>query len=174
MTERAQRAKRPSKKQTAAESEGRGTTASGRPIRASSHEGFRDVTTVVNTDPAFHYRWVRDVEDNGRRLFNLQSLGWEFVDATKETRLGVGESGVHKPQNKTMGSIYRIPAGGDGGFLYLMRIPKDLMEDVEDWKEGERKGKEASLFNPHREEEGQYMKDSTERWSDLRKRRVSD
>jgi hypothetical protein len=135
--------------------------AGGRPQRNARSIGeFRDILGVLNKDPDWRYRWVSSLEEFDKRIFDARRAGWEFVDATKETDLILGEYAVAKTEKD--GSLYRIPAGRrmKGEYLYLMRMPEEFAQEVDDWKQQRIDDKEADMFRKQRpeddEEKGQY------------------
>ena len=105
--------------------------------------GFRDILTVEGKDPDYHYRWVLDESEQGRRVFTHQRAGYTF--ATIEEGLQIGQSNVYKSDN--VGSLIRVP-NDDGRWLHLMKIPKDWHEDDLKAKAAETDAKEASIKNP--------------------------
>lgn len=140
--------------------ESRASTLSDRPERIPL-VGHRDKLTVRGKDPAFVYRFVKDVpgivQDNsgsiqltpGQRIMRFQQAGWEFVQAED---VEVGANNVYKTEN--VGSIVRVPAGTNE-FLYLMRIKRE-------WYEEDQKAKDKLLIDAERQfsgptqEEGMY------------------
>lgn len=105
--------------------------------------GFRDILTVDGKDPEYHYRWVLDESEVGRRVFTRQRAGYTF--ATVEDGLQIGQSSVYKSDN--IGSCIRVP-NDDGRWLYLMKIPKDWHEDDLKAQSIEIDEKEASIKTP--------------------------
>jgi hypothetical protein len=79
---------------------------------------------VEGLDPSFEYRWVKDVSEQGQRIYRFLAGGWEF---SPKENLQVGQEAVFNSEN--LGSLIRVP-GGRGEYLYLMRIPKEwYLED---------------------------------------------
>jgi hypothetical protein len=85
--------------------------------------GNRDILTVDGLDPTYEYRWVRDVSEDGQRIFRFLNAGWEF---SPKDNLVVGQNMVFKSDN--LGSIVRTPAGR-GEYLYLMRVYKEWFNE---------------------------------------------
>ena len=109
---------RPRKDETRAESTGQ------RPAKRVPINGFRDKLSVEGCDPNYVYRWVLDSSEGGQRIMQCNAAGYEFV--TKEQGITVGQGSVYKSDN--VGSIIRTP-GGNGDFLYLMRISKEFHDE---------------------------------------------
>lgn len=86
--------------------------------------GFRNILTVENKDPNYHYAWPVDTSDRGQEIAKCLSAGYDFV--RPEEKAVIGESSVFKTDN--VGSIIRVPAG-QGEFHYLMKIPNEFYED---------------------------------------------
>jgi hypothetical protein len=106
---------RPRKDQTRAEASGY------RPTR-SSVGGYRDKLPVKGMDPAFHYRWFLGDSVDSYRIMSALDRGYSFAPAEGHA---IGELHVYKVEDGSS-SVVRIPAGRDGGHLYLMRIPIEL------------------------------------------------
>lgn len=109
---------RPRKDETRAESTGQ------RPAKRVPINGFRDKLSVGGCDSNYVYRWVLDSNEGGQRIMQCNAAGYEFV--TGEQGITVGQGSVYKSDN--VGSIIRTP-GGNGDFLYLMRIPKEFHDE---------------------------------------------
>lgn len=88
--------------------------------------GMRDILTVYGKDPSKKYRFVKDKDENGMRMQTFIRGGWTFTDP-KAAGITVGEENVHKSKKGT-GSVVRYPAG-EGEWLYLMEISKELWEE---------------------------------------------
>lgn len=136
--------------------------ADGRPQRNAHSIGeFRDILGVLNKDPEWRYRWILSTLEFDKRIYDARRAGWEFVDATKEKDLIPGEYAVGKG-NGIEGSFYRIPAGRrtKDEFLYLMRMPEDYAQEVDDWKANKIDDNESDLFRKRTveddDEKGQY------------------
>jgi hypothetical protein len=86
--------------------------------------GFRNILTLENTNPNFHYFWAVDDSELGTEITRLRYAGYEFV--RKEEKILVGEAQVY--QTEDVGSLIRVPAGG-GKYHYLMRIPLEWYEE---------------------------------------------
>jgi hypothetical protein len=96
-----------------------------------SLDNYRDILTVEGKDPDYHYRWVLDESEIGRRIYFMKRAGYTFVDSDEVV---VGESQVYKTEN--VGSVVRVPSGEhDSRYLYLMKIPMDLYEHNKDMKQ---------------------------------------
>jgi hypothetical protein len=113
-------------------------------------DGSRDILTVSNQDPRYHYHWEYCENDSGYRIQKLRLAGYEFVQANKQETVGQ----PHVYQSASHGSLIRVPSGANG-HVYLMRIPKEWRND--DLKALEEKNKtlEQSLTTTG---EGQYLK----------------
>lgn len=109
---------RPRKDETRAESTGQ------RPSKRVPINGFRDKLSVEGCDPNYVYRWVLDSSEGGQRIMQCSAASYEFV--TSDQGVTVGQGSVYKSDN--VGSIIRTP-GGNGDFLYLMRIPKEFHDE---------------------------------------------
>ncbi len=119
-----------------------------RPTRNARSIGeFRDILGVLNKDPNYRYRWVLSMLEFDKRIFDARRAGWDFVDASKEHDLIPGEYAVGKG-NGVEGSFYRIPAGRrtKDEYLYLMRMPEEDAQKVDDWKAGKIDDDESDLF----------------------------
>tara|TARA_R110002051_G_scaffold291216_5_gene355144 strand:+ start:1671 stop:2138 length:468 start_codon:yes stop_codon:yes gene_type:complete len=110
---------RPRKDESRAESTGT------RPAKRVPISGFRDKLSVGGRDDDnYVYRWALDSNEGGQRIMALSAAGYEFV--TGKDGITVGQGNVYKSDN--VGSIIRTP-GGNGDFLYLMRISKEFYEE---------------------------------------------
>lgn len=144
------------------------TRAKDRPERHYAPIGeFRDLLNVSGGDEEFEYRWIMDTSASGQRVFAAYHAGWDFVDASKETGLSIGEHFVDR--SDTHGSIFRRPANKHGDFLYLMRMPKDRYEEVQKQKQVEIDELECELQDP--QEEGQYGHTRIQAHGEMRGRR---
>jgi len=147
---------KPSKAETRAES------TSERPTRKRMDvTGFNDKLSVRGQDPAYVYRFVKDISDEldkstgvvdyrpGQRVAGFLAKDWEFV-LSKDVQ--VGENSVYKTEG--LGSIVRIPAGQDE-WLFLMRIRKE-------WYAEDQKAKSQDILDTENQyaglgsEEGTY------------------
>jgi len=113
-------------------------------------DGARDILTIENKDPRYHYHWEYCDNENGYRIQKLRRAGYEFVQANRQET--VGQPHVYSSAN--FGSIIRIPSGAEG-YVYLMRIPKEWREDDLEALEQKNKSLEQSLSTVG---EGQYLK----------------
>ncbi len=86
--------------------------------------GFRDILSVANKDPNYHYTWPLDLSENGTQIARFLQAGYEFVRS--EEQAIIGEASVYQTEN--IGSVYRVPGGG-GYYHYLMKIPMEFYED---------------------------------------------
>lgn len=131
-----------------------GTTS--RPKRVAV-SGNRDILTVVGKDNEFKYRWVKDINESGQRVFKFRQAGYEFVDATTAEQYGIGSDSVYDASD--LGSLIRKPAG-DGTYLYLMRIPTEFFEEDQAAKQQAIKNTENQIMrerNPDSSgDDGQY------------------
>jgi hypothetical protein len=87
-----------------------------RPKRVPLHEQKRNILTVSNRDPNYHYRWVNLT---GTRVESFKEADYEIVEHDAQ----VGDVN----RNVSLGSGARTPVGG-GTNAVLMRIRKDLFE----------------------------------------------
>ena len=87
-------------------------------------DGVRDKLSVEGKDPNFHYFFALDTDEHGTELFRLQRAGYTFVQSDEVV---VGQADVYKSHD--VGSIVRVPAGRDGRYHYLMKIPMDWYLD---------------------------------------------
>lgn len=104
--------------------------------------GNRDILTVLGTDPEFVYRWVKDREETGQRIFKFSLGGYSFVDASEARDLGIGESDVYESHDT--GSLIRKSAGS-GEYLYLMKILREFYEEDQAVKQKSITEREDSL-----------------------------
>lgn len=86
--------------------------------------GIRDILTVEGKDPNYHYSWPLDESEHGVVIQRFIDAGYEFVAAHT---VKVGQTRVY--QAKDIGTIVRVPAGSDGRYHYLMRIPMQYYLD---------------------------------------------
>lgn len=93
--------------------------------RIPMHGSFRDVITVTGKDPAYEYRWVSDLDEQGSRIFRFTQAGWHFAP---KDGLGIGQHSVYRSA-KLDSDIVRKPSGKDGRYLYLMRIEREFYEE---------------------------------------------
>ena len=94
--------------------------------------GDRDILTVLGKDPDYVYRWVKDTNENGGRIFRYTQALYAFVDRATAAQYGIGESFVYESQD--VGTLVRKPAG-NGEYLYLMRIAKEYYDEDQDAKQ---------------------------------------
>ena len=127
-----------------------------RPARKRSIGNFRDMMSVENKDPEFEYRWILGATENDKRVVFALRAGWSFVDATVEKDMVVGDYSVAKSDR--LGSIYRLPAARHGReeYLYLMRIPKDLADEIAEWKQSEIDESERALTEKRHAEDNEH------------------
>lgn len=119
--------------------------------------GNRDILTVMGKDNDYKYRWVKDINESGQRIFKFRQAGYEFVDATTAAQYGIGSDSVYDASD--LGSLIRKPAG-DGTHLYLMRIPMEFFEEDQATKQQDIKKTENQIMrerNPDSPvDDGQY------------------
>lgn len=137
--------------------EARQEAVSDRPTRTPV-SGHRNILTIKGKDPAYEYRFVKDVTYEqvdgegkvtarpGQRLMRFQEGGWQFVG---KDEVEVGENKVYRTEN--MGAIVRIPSGGDE-YLYLMKIHKD-------WYEEDQEAKAKQMLDPSAKFSGSSRED---------------
>ncbi len=152
--------------------------AAERPQRNARSIGeFRDILGVLNKDPNWRYRWVLSMLEFDKRVYDARRAGWEFVDASTEKDLIPGEYAVGKG-NGVEGSFYRIPAGRrtKDEYLYLMRMPEEYAQEVDDWKSDKISNSEDDLFRNREvaddDEKGQYSADNMSITQEDRHRRA--
>lgn len=133
--------------------------------RPRSIGDYRDILGVIGKNSNFVYRFVLSKKDFSKRIYDALRAGWEFVDATKEKHLILGDHAVAKTDQH--GSLYRIPAGNTtpDDYLYLMKMRKEDAEYVQALKERDIKRGEDAIFG-HKDvedgtEEGQYTVKTT-------------
>jgi len=113
--------------------------------------GDRDILTVTDKDPNFHYSLPADTDENGAEIQKMLRAGYQFVQAGKQE--SVGEVNVYRSTQH--GSIMRVPAGA-GKYHYLMKIPMQWHKEDMEALEQKNKELEQSLSNVG---EGQYLKE---------------
>ena len=86
--------------------------------------GFRDILTLKNTDPNYHYHWPLDSAENGTQITRYLQAGYVFV--RPEEGVIAGESAVYS--TKDLGNVMRVPAG-NGDFHFLMKLPMAYYEE---------------------------------------------
>lgn len=109
--------------------------------------GYRDKLTVHYKDEKhrekFADRWVLDTHENGPRILAFKDALWEFVPA-EEATIGVS----HVLETEGVGSIIRRPAGGNGQYLYLMRLPREYYDEDQAEKQKYVDATEEDLTRP--------------------------
>jgi len=85
-------------------------------VRRSPVNG-RNILSVSDRKPGYHYRFVNDVGD---RVASMQEVGYELVDAS-ETKVGERRLAGTGP----LGSKAQASVGRDGTKAFLMRIPNE-------------------------------------------------
>lgn len=88
-----------------------------RPKRVPLREQLRNLLTVANRDPGYHYRIVNDTED---RVARFKMAGYELAPEN----IGFGDTN----KNDSLGTGSRISVGG-GITGVLMRIRKEYYEE---------------------------------------------
>lgn len=116
--------------------------------RRSRINGKRNILRVVNRDPRFEYRVVNDVDD-GARIAEFQSAGWEIVTSND---VQVGEKRVDKAVEVREGTPAKVSVG-QGQKAYLMRIKKEWYAEDQAAKQADIDEKERAL-----QPEGTYGK----------------
>ena len=116
-----------------------------RPERPSAVDfDFRNKLAVRNLDPAFHYRWVNNEPG---RVFEMSEIGYELV----QDPMKVGEG--PEVNGHQLGSAVQRQVG-QGTLAYLMRIPRELYDQMQDAKLADVRAIEDALRGPAAE--GQY------------------
>lgn len=105
--------------------------------------GEKSLLDVQGKKPGWSYRWVRDTDEAGSNIIRYLSAGYEF--ASRSEGLIIGDNAVYT--SKAVGSIVRVPAGRDGDYLYLMRIPQEWYDEDQDAKSRNVDDKESSVFS---------------------------
>ncbi len=82
----------------------------------------RDILTVMDKDPNYHYRWVMDDPKRPGRVERFKMAGYEIVTDNLE----VGQDTVDRTKKK-LGSAITRPDGGST--LVLMRILKEWYDE---------------------------------------------
>jgi len=122
-----------------------------RPKRVPINGMERNILSVDGCDPEYVYRWVLDVSEDGTRIERFKSASYEFAPSDGLT---VGDQAVY--QSKSKGSVVRAPAGRDGNYQYLMRIPKEFYDEDLEAKAAAVDATEQQMKRPS--EDGQYGK----------------
>jgi len=132
--------------------------SSARPRKRVPVSGARDILNIAQgKDPAYVYRFVKDVQENGARILRFLQGGYEFVQSDKED-LMVGDNNVYKsPDN---GSIVAIKEGS--GYLYLMKIQRDWYEEDQKAKDAQTKKLEQHMKRERSVENDDGMYGKTE------------
>lgn len=91
--------------------------------------GMRDILTVLGKDPNFHYRFVKDTNEDGSRIQRFIRGGYEFERVGQNKDIQVGADAVYKSRRKGVGSIIRFPGDSHGTHLYLMRIKREWYDE---------------------------------------------
>lgn len=138
------------------ESPSKNQSRASRPRKRVPVSGFRDILTVLGKDPDYEYRWVKDGDERGQRIWRFQQAAYDFVrDDDVE---GIGADYVYKSED--LGSIIRVPAGKNepGQYLYLMKIPKEFYDEDQAEKEEQVKRKEQLTVREREPgmDDGQY------------------
>lgn len=89
--------------------------------------GVRQVMTVEDMDPAFHYCWVSDILVRGINQVELfKQAGYEFVTRTRDHDIQVGDPKLDKASQ--IGEKVSMPLG-NGVMGYLMYVPNEIWEE---------------------------------------------
>lgn len=117
--------------------------------------GPRNVLKVMGLDEdKYAYRFVYDNEEGGARIQRFMLGGYDLVrDETNS--LVVGDASVNRTSSRE-GSLVRVSAGSEGGFLFLMCIDKDLYDEDQAAKMSRIDNKERSMMEAEYEQEGRY------------------
>lgn len=89
--------------------------------------GPRDVLTVADKDPNYHYRWVNDTPGRIDRFLNG---GYEYVQKAGE----IGQNTVDR--GSKLGSVVTRSVGGILTAV-LMRIPREWYDEDQEAKQDE-------------------------------------
>lgn len=112
-------------------------------VPVGSHQ---DKFTVAGKKSNLSYRWVLR-SDTVDHIWEFQMAHWRFV-ASDEVQ--VPEPFIHKEDH---GSVIRRPAGGGGGYLYLMCIDKKTYNEDQKEKQKEIDKTEEAIFKTFNAEE---------------------
>jgi len=112
--------------------------------------GDRSQLEVRGKSPGWHYRWIRDTHEAGSEVLRYLNAGYEFV--TDKEDVIIGENAVFK--SSSIGTGIRVPAGRDGDWLYLVKIPQDWYDEDQKAKQRIVDKTEETITNP--EIEGKY------------------
>ena len=112
--------------------------------------GLRDILTVEGKDPAFHYHWVVDTDEQGGRIMKFKRGGYDLVPSSE---VEIGQDTVYK--SKQDGNIVRLPTGG-GKHSYLMKIKKEWYEQDQKDAQTSINETEQSMTRPDTADGGQY------------------
>lgn len=101
--------------------------------------GSRDILKILSgKNPEYVYRFVKDVQENGARIYRFKQAGYEFVRSDEE-ELTVGQNHVYKTESD--GSVIAVKEAS--GYLYLMKIKRE-------WHEEDQASKEAVIKDTER------------------------
>ena len=120
---------------------------SARPERTTDIDyDYRSKMSVRNLDPSFQHRWVNDTPG---RIYEMMELGYELVP----DRLRTEQAAADGTAQSQLGSAVQRQVGG-GTIAYLMRIPKELYDKIQEAKLADVRAIEEALKGPA--VEGQY------------------
>lgn len=97
----------------------------------------KNLLTVSNRDPDYHYRWVIDDPD---RVAKFKEAWYEVVERTDDLR--VGDRKVDTSAGTS--SVVATRAGGGKKYV-LMRLPKELYEEDQRAKQRQIDDSEAEM-----------------------------
>jgi hypothetical protein len=104
---------------------------------------FRDRLVVKNQDPDYHYYWQIGSHENDAPIIRYLNGGYDLVRDNE----GViaGEKSVTQSRHGN-GDPVTVP-NGDGRWLYLMKIHKDLHTEDQEIAQSKQKAIENAVFN---------------------------
>lgn len=101
-------------------------------------------------DPAFHYKWVNDVDD---RIQRYQNAYYEHVSG--EEGLKIGQRSIDSSTGEVASVVSRD--GGRGVTVYLMKVPIEFYEEDRAAKEAITEKRASALKQSlNRTQEGMY------------------
>lgn len=118
-------------------------------VRRTPINGTRDVLTVSDKDPDFHYRFVNDTGD---RVARFNELGYEVVTDPKH-KLGDRRVAQAGPEGSA-----RTVRGGDGMNTVLMRQRKEWYDEDQAAKQSDIDEVEKAMKNEALAGDGRYGK----------------
>ena len=103
---------------------------------------FRDKLAIKNQDPEYHYYWQIGSHENDSAIITYLNGGYELV--RDDEGVIAGEKSVFQSRHGNGDPVTVF--NGDGRWLYLMKIHKDLYEEDLDIKDSRNKAIEQAMF----------------------------